>query len=125
MVVISVSLSGKDLREFDSITDKMGFSSRSDAVREAFQNFISENRWTEGEEGPINLLVTLIYEDGKAHRVLDTIHDHSGIIHSSSHTHVDHKCIDQLILKGEIKKLNSFLNSIAGIKDVRSKRINL
>jgi len=125
MVVISVSLSGKDLKEFDAITEKMGFSSRSDAVREAFQNFISDNRWNRSKEGPINLLVTLIYEDGKAHKVLDTIHEHSETIHSSSHTHVDHKCIDQLVLKGEIENMNAFLNSIAGIKDVRLKRINL
>lgn len=35
MVVISISLSGAELKEFDGVTDKLGFSSRSDAVREA------------------------------------------------------------------------------------------
>lgn len=125
MVVISISLSSKELKEFDAITEKMGYSSRSDAVREAFQNFISENRWKGSGEGPINLLVSLIYEDDKAHKVLDIIHDHSSTIHSSSHTHVDHKCIDQLVLKGEVEQLKEFLNSVAGIKDVRMKRIHL
>lgn len=125
MVVISISLPSKELKEFDTITEKMGYSSRSDAVREAFQNFISENRWKGIGEGPINLLVSLIYEDCKAHKVLDIIHDHSGTIHSSSHTHVDHKCIDQLVLNGEVEQLKEFLNSVAGIKDVRMKRIHL
>jgi CopG family transcriptional regulator, nickel-responsive regulator len=125
MVVISVSLPSKELKEFDSITEKMGFSSRSDAVRDAFQNFISENRWKDMGEGSINLLVSLIYEDCKAHKVLDIIHNHSKTIHSSSHTHVDHKCIDQLVLNGEIDQLKDFLNNIAGIKDVRMKRVHL
>lgn len=123
MVVISVSLSGKDLKDFDSITEKMGYSSRSDAVREAFQNFISENRWREEGDHKVSLLITLIYDDSKAHRVLDLIHDHSDAIHSSSHTHMEHKCIDQLILEGCLDDLNLFLGTIAGIKDVRVKKV--
>ena len=125
MVVISVSLSGSELKQFDSIVEKMGFSSRSDAVREAFQSFISENRWRGEPEGSISLLVSLIYEDCKAHKVLDIVHDHSETIHSSSHTHIDHKCVDQLVLKGDSERLKEFLSMIARVKDVRVKRVPL
>ena len=47
MVVISISLSGSELKEFDNITNKMGFSSRSDAVREALHRFVAQNKWIE------------------------------------------------------------------------------
>ncbi|MDD5473115.1 MAG: ribbon-helix-helix domain-containing protein [Candidatus Methanoperedens sp.] len=47
MVVISISLSGAELKEFDNITNKMGFSSRSDAVREALHRFVAQNKWIE------------------------------------------------------------------------------
>ena len=35
MVVISVSLSARELREFEDVARQAGFSSRSDAVRDA------------------------------------------------------------------------------------------
>ncbi len=125
MVVISVSLSGKELQEFDSIIEKMGYSSRSDAVREAFQNFVSENRWR-GEEGcSVSLLVSMIYDDCKAHKVLDIIHDHSDIVSSSSHTHLSHKCLDQLVLEGHTTDLKGFLSSIANVKDVRVRKVHI
>ena len=122
MVVISVSLSGNELKQFDSITEKLGYSSRSDAVREAFQNFISQNSWSLRGEGSRNLLVSLMYDDDKAHRILDIVHDHTDIIYSSSHTHVEHRCIDQLVLKGDFEELNSFMNTISGVKDVRKQQ---
>lgn len=123
MVVISVSLSGKELSQFDLLTERMGFSSRSDAIREALKNFISENRWKNEDEGSESLLVSLIYDDCRAHKILDIIHDHSDAIHSSSHTHIDHKCVDQIVLKGEVGRFKEFLSSIAAVKDVRVKRI--
>jgi metal-responsive CopG/Arc/MetJ family transcriptional regulator len=43
--VVSISLSGTELKEFDNITNKMGFSSRSDAVREALHRFVAQNKW--------------------------------------------------------------------------------
>ncbi len=125
MVVISVSLSGKELKEFDSIVDKLGYSSRSDAVREAFGCFIEHNRWVTQDSDSPHLLVSLIYGDIKAHRILDIIHDFSETIHSSSHTHVDHKCVDQLVLKGENSELKRFVNAIAAVKDVRTKQVLL
>ena len=122
MVVISVSLSGQELREFDAIVEKMGYSSRSDAVREAFHSFVSQNRWALDDNRSSNLLVSLIYGDSKAHKVLDIVHGFTDSIYSSSHTHVDHKCVDQLVMKGGQDELKAFMKALAGIKDVRVKQ---
>jgi len=122
MVVVSISLSGKELKEFDSVVKEMGFSSRSDAVREALQSYLAQNRWTLDDSLSSNLLVSLVYGDGKAHKVLDIVHDFSSSIFSSSHTHVGHKCIDQLVMKGDKDKLRAFMKAIAGVKDVQVKQ---
>ncbi len=119
MVVISVSLGGKELKEFDAVLNKMGYSSRSDAVREALHHFVAQNKWASQVSGPSHLLISMIYEDEKTHKVTDILHQYSNIIHSSSHTHIDHKCVDQLLLKGEFQALKSFMEELASVKDVR------
>jgi metal-responsive CopG/Arc/MetJ family transcriptional regulator len=64
MVVISISLSGIELKEFDNITNKMGFSSRSDAVCEALHRFVAQNKWIDHIDNgtPLRLLFMMIRE---------------------------------------------------------------
>ncbi|RLI88864.1 MAG: nickel-responsive transcriptional regulator NikR, partial [Archaeoglobales archaeon] len=48
---IGVSLPKNLLNEFDSIIRTRGYSSRSEAIRDAIRNYIAEYKWLEREEG--------------------------------------------------------------------------
>lgn len=119
MVVISVSLSSKELKEFDEISKKLGFSSRSDAVRSALAKFISANRLVLGSEGKGHYLVSISYEEKKKHQVTEIIHKYSDVIRSSLHTHFDKRCVEQIIIIGEYEKVRSFTEELLALKDVR------
>jgi CopG family nickel-responsive transcriptional regulator len=119
MVVISVSLSSKELKEFDEISKKLGFSSRSDAVRSALAKFISANRLVLGSEGEGHYLVSISYEEKKKHQVTEIIHKYSDVIRSSLHTHFDERCVEQTIIIGEYEKVRSFTEELSALKDVR------
>ena len=56
MVVISVSISAKELRDFEEMAKQAGYSSRSDAVRDALHRFVSGNNWINDLEGRVSAL---------------------------------------------------------------------
>lgn len=119
MVVISVSLSSKELKEFDEISKELGFSSRSDAVRSALAKFISSNRLVLGAEGEGHYFVSISYQEKKKHQVTEIIHKYSDVIKSSLHTHFDDKCVEQIIIVGDYGKVKSFTEELSSQKDVR------
>lgn len=119
MVVISISVPEEELQEFDKISKKLGFSSRSDAFREAISDFISVKMSIDDAKGRMSCVVTIIYSDKKKHHVHDIIHDYTDIVHSSMHTHVNGRCVEQIVLDGassEIKSLFSNLSAQKGVK---------
>ena len=118
MVVISISLSGTELKEFDNITNKMGFSSRSDAVREALHKFVAQNRWIEHIDKDTPLIATIVYDEKKEQPVHDIIHDFKNILTSATHTHFKDKCAEFVILQGDNDSIKQFAERISSIKDV-------
>ena len=119
MVVISVSLSSKELKEFDDVLKELGFSSRSDAVRSALAKFISANRLALGSEGKGHCFVSVSYQEKKKHQETEIIHKYSNVIKSSLHTHFDERCVEQIIIIGDYGKVMSFTEELSALKDVR------
>ncbi len=119
MVVISVSLSARELREFEDVARQAGFSSRSDAVRDALSLFVSNNNWVNEMEGRVSCAVSVIYADRKKHHVHEVIHRYADIVHSSMHTHLEHRCVEQIVLDGPSEEVRKLLSELSSHKDVR------
>ncbi len=118
MVVISISLSGTELKEFDDITNKLGFSSRSDAVREALHRFVAQNKWIEHLDNSSPFIATIVYDDKKEQPVHNIIHDFKNIVTSATHTHFGDRCAEWVILQGDGESIKQFVERISAIKDV-------
>ncbi len=119
MVVISVSISAKELKEFDDVSRSLGFSSRSDAVRSALHKFVMMSKLAETAEGEGFYLVSLAYEEKKKHQVMEILHNHSDMIKSSLHTHFDDRCVEQIVAVGEYGRLRGFVEHLSALKDIR------
>ena len=119
MVVISVSLSAKELKDFEDMAKQAGFSSRSDAVRDALSRFVSSNSWANGVEGQVSCVVSVIYADRKKHHVHEIVHQYADIVHSSMHTHLEHRCVEQIVLDGPSDDVRKLLSELSSHKDVR------
>lgn len=118
MVVISISLSGTELKEFDNITNKMGFSSRSDAVREALHRFVAQNKWIEHIDNGTPFIATIVYDGKREQPVHNIIHDFKNIVTSATHTHFGDRCAEWVILQGDGESIKQFVERISAIKDV-------
>lgn len=119
MVVISVSLSGTELKDFDQLVDHFKYDNRSSAVRDALYHFIASHRLEFSKE-PMSLVFTLIY-DPKKHmdEVHQLIHEHGDLVKTSLHNHMGKQCVDVLVVHGKGDQVHELLDALTRVKDVR------
>lgn len=117
-----VSLETSLLKKFDPLLKKLGYKSRSEAIRDLIRERLVAEEWSVGDFRTIGVL-SLLYN----HHVrelsegLNRIqHRNLELVVSSTHIHVDdHNCLEVIILKGKsnlIKKVSDELLSTRGVK---------
>lgn len=100
----------------------MGYSSRSEAIRDLIRERIVSQEWDAGEEETMGVLSLVFdHETRELGEALTRIqHQYLHLIVSSTHIHIDHhNCLEVIILKGkgsQIKKISEELQSTRGVK---------
>lgn len=129
----SVSLPKDLLEEFDSVLNLVGMS-RSDAIRKAMRDFITENKVKlTPKEGIIVGSVTLILDHEQRQGIMDELneleHHHLNIITASLHIHLDERnCMLVLTVRGnaeEIQALKLELLKKPEIKEIKLTLISI
>ena len=120
---IGVSLPDALLGEFDEIIEQKGYSSRSEAIRDAIGNYISCYDWMCDIKGRHIGAIAVIYDHtkrGLSDALTDIQHDYSHLIKSSVHIYLDHDdCYEVVVLDGngeEIAKLTEAMMTLKGVK---------
>jgi len=117
-----VSLEKNLLQRFDPLIRKLGYKSRSEAIRDLIRDRLVAEEWLVGETKTIGVL-SLVYnhEIRELSEALNRIqHEHLDLVVSATHIHVDHhNCLEVIILKGPgnlIKTVSNQLSSTRGVK---------
>lgn len=120
-----VSLESKLLEKYDHLITRLGYNSRSEAIRDLIRERLVSEEWKENDNETIGVL-SLVYSHHireLTDRLTQIQHQHVDLIVSSTHIHVDqHNCLEVIILKGEgslIKKVTDGLQSTKGVKHAK------
>ncbi len=125
---VGVTFPPELLKDFDAITEKMGYESRSKAVQDAVRLFVSERKWLREEANTTQTGVLLMVYD---HDVRDlerdlteVQHHHSSLVTSTLHIHIgDQDCLEAIAVKGkasEIRHLSDELATKRGVKILKT-----
>ena len=118
MAVISISMSGPELKEFDRLVDHFGFGSRSSAVRAALSSFVALHQMQ--FKGHVHMALTLVYEAKRNQgHVNDVLHDFDDLVSTSLHHHLEGTCVDSLVLHGEGHRIHELLDGLTKLDGVR------
>jgi CopG family nickel-responsive transcriptional regulator len=125
---VGVSLDKKLLSMFDELITKQGYQNRSEAIRDLIRQQISSQR-LENPKAQAVAAVVLVY-DHHSTKLIDRLTDlqHSHILQtiSSMHIHLDeHDCLEVIVLRGRVGKINKMAEGIISLKGVKLGRINL
>ncbi|RLI85825.1 MAG: nickel-responsive transcriptional regulator NikR [Archaeoglobales archaeon] len=124
---IGVSLPKNLLDEFDLIIKTRGYSSRSEAIRDAIRNYIMEYKWLEKEEGEIVGVVYMIYDHtvkGVSDAIIDLQHEFLNIIITTMHIHLSKDyCLEIILVKGEMKDVKNLVDKAMAVKGVMNVKL--
>jgi CopG family nickel-responsive transcriptional regulator len=123
---VSLALPNDLLRELNDALKSQGYSSRSEAVRDAIRDFLASYRWRQELKGEQLGALLVVYEHdirGLTDSLMDIQHANRGIIGAVQHIHLDDKhCLEALIVKGrgdDIRQLVDRLGALRGVKQAK------
>ena len=123
MPIVSISLTSDLLNKLDDIMKLRGFSSRSEAIRDAIRSSISEFELSRFEEGLVTSTITII-SDHK-HRDIDERlmrirHEHDDIVSGNMHIHLGKICcLDIFITEGAATRILDFISKIRAMRGLQ------
>jgi len=123
MTVISVSLTPELLERLDTFVEKSGFSSRSEALRLAVRDSLSQFSLQSRQRGQVMSTVTIISETESASShlgILDLRNGFDNIIFANMHLHIEEGlCIEIFLVKGDSEIVMNFVARSKTVKGVR------
>ncbi len=132
IVRVGVTFPPELLQELDEVIAKMGYESRSKAIQDAVQLFVSEKKWLREEKVPQTGILLMVYDHevaGLEGELTEVQHEHSEVISSSMHIHVGERdCLEAIAVKGkasEIRELSNQLTTKKGVKILKSMMVSL
>ncbi len=125
MTVISVSLTPELLERLDGFVEKLGFSSRSEALRLAVRDSLSQFSLQSMQRGQVMSTVTIISETESASShlgILDLRNGFDDIIFGNMHLHIEEGlCIEIFLVKGGSETVMNFVarsKTVKGVQEV-------
>jgi len=124
---VGVTFPPELLKDFDEITCKMGYESRSKAIQDAVRLFVSERKWLKEEENNQTGILLMVYDHevrGLENELTEAQHHHSSLISSTMHIHIGERdCLEAIAVRGkasEIRELSNELTTKRGVKILKS-----
>lgn len=123
MTVISVSLTPELLTKLDKYVEKSGYSSRSEAIRTAVREALSQFTLQRLERGQVVATVTVI-SDRERHELnsslMDLRHEFDESIFGNMHLHVGKGyCVEIFIIREETERVLDFVSRVRAIRGIR------
>ncbi|MDQ7797761.1 MAG: nickel-responsive transcriptional regulator NikR [Candidatus Edwardsbacteria bacterium] len=115
-VSVEESLVGK----FEKLIRRKGYTNRSEAIRDMIRNLLAAQAAERGQEMVGAILI--IYDHHRPHlveKLLALQHDADAEIIASQHVHLDHHhCMETIIVRGPVEKLEDLQGRIGALKGV-------
>ena len=118
---ISISIDEDLIKRFDTLSERRGFPTRSEAVKHLIRSAFVQEEWKSGDI--VAGIITIIYDHHNPsvlRKIVAAQHDCGHVVICSQHAHLDHdNCMENIIVKGvvdTIRKLYKNLSAIKGMK---------
>ena len=117
-----VALDSELLRRFDRLTRSEGYENRSEAFRDLIRDRLNDAKLQSGNTFVVGA-VTIIYDHHRRllpDRLMELQHEYHDVIISTVHSHLDHDmCLEVIVVKGSLRKVQELGNRLIGLKGVQ------
>jgi len=115
-----VSVEESLIERFERYIRRKGYTNRSEAIRDIIRDMLAAEEAEKGREMVGAILI--VYDHHRPHlveKLLALQHDSDARIIASQHVHLDHHhCMETIIVKGPVEKLEALQGRIGALKGV-------
>ncbi len=126
---IGVSLPSSLLEGFDGMIRDEGYTTRSEAIRDAIRDAMARWRGMDGAGQYGSAVITFVYDHHVprvATDILDAQHEYHDIIVTTVHHHLSHEeCMEVILAKGPFYQVRSLADRIRSRRGVTLVRVML
>ena len=120
----------RDLAEaFEAYRHRLGYASRSEAVRDLLRGFLARQRSEQGGDTRCIGILTYIYDHHRselAAGLTQAQHEHHDLSVATLHVHLDHDhCLETSVLRGSVEQVRRFAEQIIARRGVRHGDLHL
>jgi len=121
MSVVSVSMPEELLKSIDQFADDHGYTGRSEVLREAGRNLLSEFDDQKLKDRELMGVVTVIFDyetTDVEEKMMHLRHEHEEMVASNFHSHVgEQHCMELFVLEGSLEDISTFVGKIRATRD--------
>jgi CopG family nickel-responsive transcriptional regulator len=118
----TISLEAELLDDFDRYCKQEHYATRSEAIRQLLRETLTADVWKSDTQHATAALV-LVYDHHRtqlAERLLEVQHQHTDVVVSTMHVHLDHhNCLEIIVLRGPSAVLRDLGSQLKGLKGIR------
>jgi CopG family nickel-responsive transcriptional regulator len=123
MPIVSISLTSDLLRKLDRLIQDKSYSSRSEAIRDALRNSLSEYEVAKFEKGEVAATITAISEYIRRDADITLMrlrHEYDELVSGNMHLHLgkDH-CLEVFIARGDLEDVLNFISRVRAIRGIQ------
>jgi CopG family transcriptional regulator, nickel-responsive regulator len=123
-----VSIDADLLGRFDAFIEGTGYLNRSEAFRDLIRARLVEEEIRQPSTNALGVL-SLVYDHHQREleeKLTDLQHHHHASIIAATHVHVDHDhCLEVILLKGKVVRMQHIASSLASLKGVQHSKLVL
>lgn len=117
--IISMSLDEKTLKDLDTLQAELGFSGRSETIRQCIRASASEHKQSGKLHGEIDGILLVVHPDEHTEAVSHTRHAYQSVIKTQVHNHLEnHVCLEIFIVKGAAETIKKLARDLQTSKKV-------
>ena len=129
MPIVSISLTSDLLRKLDVLIKDKSYSSRSEAIRNAIRNSLSEYELNRLEKGRVAATITIISEYVRRdidERLMRLRHEYNELVTGNMHLHlgIDY-CLEVFIAQGDVEDVLNFIGRVRAIRGIHQVKYTL
>ena len=129
LTVISVSLTPDLLERLDSFVEESGYSSRSEAIRLAVRDTLSQFALQRLERGQVVATVTVISDRERNDinsRLMELRHIFEESVFSNMHLHIGGgQCVDIFVVQGLSEVVLDFTSRVRAVRGIREVKFTM
>jgi CopG family nickel-responsive transcriptional regulator len=122
VTVVSITLPGELLAQFEEFMKSKGYYSRSEAFRDAIRSLITESELAKVEAGPVavTIMTTCNYARKDVDLKLTEIrHEFDDVVIENVHRHIDDKyCLEIFMAEGNNDRILNLINRLRGMHGI-------